>query len=387
MSLLTKNVYGVDVVKLFEDGIVIDPFLPKWVNAAKRIKKKDKMYGNNTNSHADNVGDLDDDWTLEESNTNTPFVIYQTPEHYEIGDKVSFDDIAAANLKELSTLIKEGQLNNVLSGYGGMSHMYGDVSRPTPTITRLDVTDSGPVVKYRKPGIGGFLKDIAARITHVFNKPEIDAVKFFTLVKLTSKESAINYKNRVSSYLKAIHNAKTVGQTALLEKLLSGMIANKYESLLFSTGKYYVVDEETLVNFAKKTEEGVELTYIRNYARPIPMDIINKVGEMNNLEVFDNYVVLHYDPKGTAKRETRKEEAKRKDPIIFGVIAGSHKLYYVADWIDEHCDLTLEKFVETLGVGKDSLLDGDLPVKDVEEENLQKKTTNKKKPTKKKKQK
>jgi hypothetical protein len=382
MSLLTKNVYGVDVVKLFEDGIVIDPFLPKWVNAAKRIKKKDKTYSNNP--YVNNSDPFDDSSV---NDSNTQFVVYQTPEHYEIGDKVSFDDIAAANLKELSTLIKEGQLNNVLSGYGGMSRMYGDVTRPTPTITRLDVSDSVPVVKYRKPGIIGFLKDIAARITYVFNKPEIDAVKFFTLVKLTSKESAINYKNRVSSYLKAIHNAKSVGQTALLEKLLSGMIANKYESLLFSTGKYYVVDEETLVNFAKKTEKGVELTYIKNYARPIPMDIINKVEEMNNLEVFDNYVVLHYDPKGTARRETKREEAKRKDPIIFGVIAGSHKLYYVADWIDKHCDLTLEKFVETLGVSKDSLLDGDLPTKEVEEENQQKKTTNKKKPTKKKKQK
>lgn len=28
------------------------------------------------------------------------------------------------------------------------------------------------------------------------------------------------------------------------------------------------------------------------------------------------------------------------------MIRGSRNLYYVADWIDEHCDLTLEKFIK-----------------------------------------
>ena len=59
--------------------------------------------------------------------------------------------------------------------------------------------------------------------------------------------------------------------------------------------------------------------------------------------------------KGTVYKETAYEEAKRRDPIIFGVIAGSKKLYYVADWIDEYCDLTLDAFVDALGIEKDDL--------------------------------
>lgn len=38
----------------------------------------------------------------------------------------------------------------------------------------------------------------------------------------------------------------------------------------------------------------------------------------------------------------------KKDPILFGVIRNSDKLYYIADWVDEYCDLTLEKMFETL---------------------------------------
>ena len=84
-------------------------------------------------------------------------------------------------------------------------------------------------------------------------------------------------------------------------------------------------------------------------------ELEEKIAKMNELEVFDNYVVLYYDPDGKVYKETAYEEAKRRDPIIFGVIAGSKKLYYVADWIDEYCDLTLDAFVDALGIEKDDL--------------------------------
>lgn len=66
--------------------------------------------------------------------------------------------------------------------------------------------------------------------------------------------------------------------------------------------------------------------------------------------VFDNYVIMHYDPYRNGTLKTLKERAEEeKDPILFGVILGSNKLYYVADWMDEYCDLTFDKLVETLG--------------------------------------
>ena len=109
------------------------------------------------------------------------------------------------------------------------------------------------------------------------------------------------------------------------------------------------------------------MEYLKNFNRPIPQNIIDKINKINNLEVFDNYVVLYYDPDGKFSKETAEEEAKRKDPIIFGLIAGSKKLYYVGDWIDEYCDLTLEKFVETLGVSKDDFLIDEIPTENKKE--------------------
>lgn len=356
MSILTKNQNGVYAVKLFDDGIVIDQTLPKWVNASKRISEKkgkkdapvssgevrvrtyqyqshETYYDAGTNSATNNFG--------------SPFIIYEIPEAYGIDKKkVNFDEIAAADLQELTEIIKNGELNNVLSGYGGM--------HPSNSM-HINSGDIGVGVSKTKTGLFG---KIMEKFNAFRNKPEFDAVTFFTNVKLTSKGSAEDYRDRVAKYLRAIHNAKAVGQTALVEKLLSEMIANKYESLLFSNGVYHVVTEEQLVNFAKKTEKGIDLCYVKNYTRPIPTDVIEKIGEANELEVYDNFVVLHYDPNGLNKKETRKEEAKRKDPIVFGVIAGSNKLYYVADWVDEHCNLTLEKFVDTIGLRKQDLYQG-----------------------------
>lgn len=358
MSILTVNKAGRDVLTIFDEGVVIDQTLPKWVNAGEEIKRRKeeaKKEGKPETVHMEmrqsyNVYNETTGTLTSATNMNTPFIVYSTPEDYEIRDDVRFDEVAAASLKELTILIKRGELNNVLSGYGGMHGMSNNSWTVSGSVGPRPVENDN------------VFKRFARKISAFFNKPELDATAFFTNVKFESKEAAETYRDRVSMYLKALHNAKIVGQTALVEKLLSEMIANKYESVLYTKGCYYAIPEDKVVEFAKKSERGIQLTYVKNFTRPIPNDVIEKIGEVTTYEVFDNYVVMHYDPQNKHREETRKEEAKRKDPIIFGVIAGSRKLYYIADWVDEYCDLTLEKFVETLGTDKDEFLVGEKPL-------------------------
>ena len=70
--------------------------------------------------------------------------------------------------------------------------------------------------------------------------------------------------------------------------------------------------------------------------------------DVDERKIFDNYVVLHYDPKENGEKLTKKEKEKKKDPILFGVIKNSKKLYFVADWKDEYCDLTLDEMFKIL---------------------------------------
>jgi hypothetical protein len=94
------------------------------------------------------------------------------------------------------------------------------------------------------------------------------------------------------------------------------------------------------------------LDYVKNFTRIIPDKFLEIKKSLDEKCIFDNYCVMHYDLKLEGYALTHKEveeEKKKKDPILFGLIQGSRKLYYIGDWVDEYCDLTLEKFIDEFG--------------------------------------
>ena len=397
-------------LRLFQDNIVIDKRLLKWRRAEQGVEKTKAPNGNsstvsivNINNVQSNVGDylinttpdMNMDHTVPNPTGYTEFdpdadlnamtswlPLYETPEG------VKFDELATAGIRDLTKLIVEKKIKYVMAGYGSFGNtvgslVYGGTNEDSDS-ARLRLTleeinkkmNEGPWYKRLWNALTE-KKEVA--VDKVEEQP-MDALKFFTLVKASSKESAAVYKDRVSKYLTALHNATNIGQTALQEELIRGLITNRYESVLYAEGCYYAVTEEQVAKFASQCEKGLKLSYLKNFSRPIPQEVIDKVAKMNELEVFDNYVVLYYDPEGTVYKETAYEEAKRRDPIIFGVIAGSKKLYYVADWIDEYCDLTLDAFVDALGIEKDDLhFDAEEIKKTKEQEKKENKTEKKSK--------
>lgn len=193
---------------------------------------------------------------------------------------------------------------------------------------------------------------------------EIDILQFFDFVKLETEDSKEKYKNRIKEYVALLKQCDVMGQTSMKEKLFQNIIINKYESILYAHGYTKLITEEKLVEFVKKSEKGLSLTYIDNYTKIIPLDITQKVIEANKLEVFDNYCILHYDPDKKSYQQTqediKKENQKRRDPILFGMIKNSNKLYYIGDWVDDYCDLTFDKIIDTMGkelIEKDYLVD------------------------------
>lgn len=374
-------------LKLFQDNIVIDKRLPKWRRAEEDVDKTKPSTNENVNininsnlnintylinSSNDGFGtpmeiedssewnrtyDFDPDNNLDATTKWLP--LYETPEG------VSFDELATAGIRDLTKLIVEKKIKYVMAGYGSFGNTIGTLTyasngeEPEMYSVRLikelfDKINQEPWYKKLWNIITkGNKSDISNKNEE--NEQPMDALKFFSLVKSSSKESVAIYKDRVSKYLTALHNATNIGQTALQEELIRGLITNRYESVLYAEGCYYAVTEELVAKFASQCEKGLKLSYLKNFSRPIPQDVIDKITKMNELEVFDNYVILYYDPDGKIYKETANEEAKRRDPIIFGVIAGSKKLYYIADWIDEYCDLTLDAFVDALGIEKDDI--------------------------------
>ena len=339
-------------LKLFDDGVLINKQLTKWKNATVSSTKKGTTFivpqtmSDPSTGERTRIVDIGSVSTLQ-TNSNSIAIINHSEslgfpdDGSEEAKKYDFSDIASMELRELTKYINDHNFTYVLTKTGRYGQTYDDIFvdfKEIPNDTKLSFKDK---VKFL------FKKT---------EKPEMDVIAFFTNIKATSKKSFDGYVNRVEKYLKAIHDAKLIGQEALAEKLMREMVANKYESFLAAEGYYHVVTEEQVMEFAKKSERGISLDYVKNYVRPIPQDVVDKIAEADKLEVFDNYVIMHYDPKGKARQDTAKEEAKKRDPIVFGVIAGSTKLYYITDWVDEYCNLTLEKFVDTLKITKDDLI-------------------------------
>ena len=180
------------------------------------------------------------------------------------------------------------------------------------------------------------------------------AEQCFNDIKLELGKESV-YISRIHGLLKKLSNAEKTGQEALKEKIFDQMIIDKYESILYASGFTRVITEEQLLKVGEKIKNlkkrNLELTYIKNYVKLIPDEIIEIKLKADLLEIFDNYVVLHYGDKTsvelTTKEKNRVEEIRR-DPILFGVINGSRKLYYIGDWIDEDDDLTWKDLEENL---------------------------------------
>jgi hypothetical protein len=188
-----------------------------------------------------------------------------------------------------------------------------------------------------------FIKRIIIFLKELFKeKPKLTVGDFFKEVKASAIDT-VKYSDRVNNYLNALNHAKKNNQEALVQDIQQKIDEIKNESILYAGGFTTVITEEQVVKFYKECQRGLELTWIRNFIRVIPEKATDKKKEADALEVFDNFVILHYDPEKKAYKE------EDKDPILFGVIRGSRKLYYIADWIDEYCDLTLEQLIEKFG--------------------------------------
>lgn len=268
---------------IFENKVVVDKNLPKWRRAEAGIEKT--SVDNNSNSVNSNVSNI----TLSEyfitNGENDPDAMSYSDQIrsrdidrdvsaatkwlplYEVAEGVSFDALASAGIKDLTRLIAEKKLKFVIGGYGSFGNTQGGTlvlnSNPAmdTVVSNYNTQLQIAMEKSAKNNIFNKIKSFFKKNETEVKEDEkyMDALQFFSLVKASSKESVATYRDRVSDYLKSIHNAVTVGQTALVEDLLRGLVTNKYESVLFAEGLYYVVNEQQMVSFVKQCEKGIKL--------------------------------------------------------------------------------------------------------------------------------
>lgn len=162
-------------------------------------------------------------------------------------------------------------------------------------------------------------------------------------------------KDSYDTFVKLADKYQKLGQIESLKKLcfLADTLVKEEKLIELGITTYVYKDtiEDYIENVADKTVKIVELS---RYMREIPDELIETIEKSKPL--FDEFYVVFTDYTGKEERKVEKER-RDKDPILFGVFKNqtnvADRFYFLGDWVDEFCDLTLDKLVEQYRQKKD----------------------------------
>ena len=172
--------------------------------------------------------------------------------------------------------------------------------------------------------------------------------------------------------LELLNKYKITGQKKGMRKLMFHLecIEKEREIVKMGINTFIYRDdiEEYIDTVAKDTVKIIEL---ENYEREIPDEIVEVIAATK--DKFDQLYVVFTDYTGKVERQIENER-RDKDPILFGTFQNQSnrtvidRFYYLGDWEDEYCDLTLDKMVnETEKAGKRNIVKTISTPSDIEE--------------------
>lgn len=189
------------------------------------------------------------------------------------------------------------------------------------------------------------------------NLGEMSPSKYFEILKdrkrtITDKDLIKFYDNAIS----LLNKYQTTGQIEGMKKLIFLIETVEKEreivKLGINTFVYYEDVEDYIDNIAKNVVKIIEL---ERYERDIPDEVVEVISQTKHL--FTKFYVVFTDYTGRIERQVQKER-REKDPILFGTFQDTEsktlleRFYFIADWEDEYCDLTLGRMVEEVKAAK-----------------------------------
>lgn len=197
--------------------------------------------------------------------------------------------------------------------------------------------------------------------------------EYFDIVKerkqhITDEQLAAIYDN----CLELLNKYKITGQTRGMEKLLFHLNCIEKEREIVRMGiNTFVYRDDIEFYISEVASDVVKIIDLESYEREIPDEIVEIIGKVK--DKFDQLYIVFTDYTGKVERQVA-EERRRKDPILFGTFQNGKtrsvidRFYYLGDWVDEYCDLTLDKMVnETKKVGQRNIAHAIKTPDDIEE--------------------
>lgn len=184
---------------------------------------------------------------------------------------------------------------------------------------------------------------------------EFTAKDYFEKIKSLKHEfTESDMENVYYNCLYLANKSVKTMQIKALKKLLFHMdcLVKEKELLQYGINTFiYKDDVDFFIDEVRKKD--VIIIELENYERELPNDIVEIVEKTKH--IFTSYYVLFTDYTGKVRQQIEREK-RDKDPILFGVFEDDktysviERFYYLGDWVDEYCDLTLDKMVNQMKV-------------------------------------
>lgn len=154
---------------------------------------------------------------------------------------------------------------------------------------------------------------------------------------------------RIDKLRSMVVSADDMDQQALYESLSLMLAVAIRESEAYVCGFSRWIERKSIDKFIYAVRERtVKFEELEKFPRVIPEKVRVKIRNCKNKNLFDDYWILYTDYTKEVLKTT-KEKVREKDPIVFGRFSYQENILYpIGDWVDEYCDITLEKVVEKL---------------------------------------
>lgn len=242
------------------------------------------------------------------------------------------------------------------------------------TTVKEEVTEEKDTVTEKRPV---FAKKTVSRedVKEALKKEEketepVDIPTFFQYLKDVIKHTDSAQMRKASETCeKLLAKCQLLDQTAMANEVVLRMKLFEREIELkekYGIDTYITADDifNFLEVYASKGEGNLKICELSDYMREVPEDVCEKWAKVKSQ--FDKAYVLFTDyPDKNRKSDTTatdkvvEKKKKEKDPILFGALkvdtgsssmSGnmSERLYFIADWVDEYCDLTFDRLLEKM---------------------------------------
>ncbi|GLO66266.1 hypothetical protein [Oceanobacillus kimchii] len=174
--------------------------------------------------------------------------------------------------------------------------------------------------------------------------------EYFNFVKDRKEKADDEMLSRIyDNSLELLNKYQQTGQLKGARKLIFHLETLEKEKKVIDMGIDTFVYEDEITNYIQNVaDDVVKIIELKNYEREVPDDIALAVEKVKDL--FDEFYVVFTDYTGEVEKQIRQERID-KDPILFGVFQKEDlnvvidRFYYIGDWEDEYCTLTLDKMV------------------------------------------